>query len=117
MWFNKIFYMFGFLFLWFLLLVATTVLVSVLAIYYSLCGENHRWHWKAMFVGGSCSIYVFLHALFFIRNEVLSGVASVILFLGYSMIISVLIFLMCGSLGFLASLFFVRSIYAQIKID
>lgn len=116
-WFNKIFYMFGFLFLCFLLMVATTVLVSVLAIYYSLCGENHRWHWKAMFVGGSCSIYVFLHALFFIRNEVLSGVASVILFLGYSMIISVLIFLMCGSLGFLASLFFVRSIYAQIKID
>lgn len=116
-WFNKIFYMFGFLFLCFVLMIATTALVSVLAIYYSLCGENHKWHWKAVFVGGGCAFYVLLHALFFLRNEALSGLTSVILFAGYSMIISSLVFLVCGSLGFLSSLVFVRAIYAQIKID
>lgn len=116
-WFNRIFYMFGFLFLCFVLMVATTALVSVLAIYYSLCAENYRWHWKAMFVGGGCSFYVFLHALFFLRREALSEFTSVILFAGYSTIISALVFLVCGSLGFLASLFFARGIYSQIKID
>lgn len=117
LWFNKIFYMFGFLFLCFVLMIATTALVSVLAIYYTLCGENHKWHWKAVFVGGGCAFYVFLHAMFFLRNEALSGFTSVILFAGYSIIIATLIFLVCGSLGFLASLVFVRAIYAQIKID
>lgn len=116
-WFNKIFYMFGFLFLCFVLMIATTALVSVLAIYYSLCAENHKWHWKSVFVGGGCAFYVFLHAMFFLRNEALSGFTSVILFAGYSTIISGLVFLVCGSLGFLASLVFVRGIYAQIKID
>lgn len=117
LWFNRIYYMFGFLFFCFVLMIITTSLVSVLSIYYSLCGENYKWQWKSVFVGGGCAIYVFIHSLFFIGEEAFSGFTSLVLFVGYSAIISFLIFLVCGSVGFVSNLLFVRKIYSQIKID
>ncbi|CUM63569.1 uncharacterized protein PRCAT00001148001 [Priceomyces carsonii] len=117
LWFNRIFYMFGFLFFCFLLMVLTTALISVLMVYYTLCAENYKWQWKSVFIGGGCSIYVLVHSIFLTGGESLGGLPSLVLYIGYSAVISSLVFLCCGSIGFLSSLFFVRRIYAQIKID
>lgn len=116
-WFNKIFYMFGFLFFCFLLMIMTTSLITVLMSYYTLCSENYKWHWKSFFVGGACAIYVFAHSLFLINGEKLGGFTSMVLYTGYSVVISSVVFLCCGAVGFLSALVFVRLIYAQIKID
>lgn len=116
-WFNRIYYMFGFLFFCFILMGLTTALISVLSIYYTLCNENYKWQWKSIFVGGGCAIYVFIHSVFFLGDEALDGFASLVLFVGYSGVISFLVFLVCGSIGFLTNLLFVRKIYSQIKID
>ncbi|KAK6203453.1 uncharacterized protein RJT21DRAFT_119617 [Scheffersomyces amazonensis] len=116
-WFNRIFYMFGFLFFCFLLMILTTSLISVLTIYYTLCSENYKWQWKSWFVGGGCAVYVFLHSLFLTGGERLGGVASFSIYVGYSIVISLVVFLCCGSIGFVSTLFFVRKIYSQIKID
>ncbi|KAK6454880.1 uncharacterized protein RJT20DRAFT_98277 [Scheffersomyces xylosifermentans] len=116
-WFNRIFYMFGFLFFCFILMVLTTSLISVLMVYYTLCSENYKWQWKSVFIGGGCAVYVFLHSLFLTGGERLGGVTSFVLYVGYSIVISLLVFLCCGAVGFITNLFFVRSIYAQIKID
>lgn len=116
-WFNRIYYMFGFLFLCFILMILTTSLISVLSIYYTLCGENYKWHWKSVFIGGGCALYVFVHSLFFLSDEAFSGFASLALFVGYSGVISCLVFLVCGAVGFWSNLFFIRKIYSQIKID
>ncbi|EGW35371.1 uncharacterized protein SPAPADRAFT_58594, partial [Spathaspora passalidarum NRRL Y-27907] len=116
LWFNKIFYMFGFLFFCFLLMVITTGLITILMIYYTLCSENYKWHWKSLFIGGGCAIYVFIHSFFLIGGEKLGGFTSFVLYTGYSIVISLLVFLCCGSVGFLCSLAFVKTIYAQIKI-
>ncbi|EAZ63926.2 hypothetical protein PICST_66462 [Scheffersomyces stipitis CBS 6054] len=116
-WFNRIFYMFGFLFFCFLLMVLTTSLISILSIYYTLCSENYKWHWKSVFIGGSCAVYVFLHSLFLTGGERLGGLTSFVLYTGYSIMISLLVFLSCGAIGFISNLFFVRAIYSQIKID
>ncbi|KAI3404631.2 TMN2 [Candida oxycetoniae] len=117
LWFNKIFYMFGFLFFCFLLMILTTSLITVLMIYYTLCSENYKWQWKSIFVGGGCAIYVFIHSLFLVGGERLGGFTSLVLYTGYSIVISLLVFLCCASVGFISSLFFVRKIYGQIKID
>ncbi|EEQ40538.1 hypothetical protein CLUG_04666 [Clavispora lusitaniae ATCC 42720] len=117
LWFNRIFYMFGFLFFCFVLMIMTTALVSVLCIYYTLCSENYKWQWKSFFIGGGCAIYVFLHALYFLKGEKLGDFTSFMLFSGYSAIISLLVFIVCGSVGFLSNLLFTRKIYSQIKID
>lgn len=116
-WFNRIYYMFGFLFFCFILMILTTGLISVLSIYYTLCGENYKWQWKSIFVGGGCALYVFIHSMFFISDETFAGFTSLVLFVGYSGVISFLVFLVCGSVGFLSNLFFIRKIYSQIKID
>lgn len=116
-WFNRIFYMFGFLFFCFILMILTTGLISVLMIYYTLCSENYKWQWKSLFIGGGCAIYIFLHSLFLTGGTKLVGLSSIVLYVGYSIVISLLVFLVCGSIGFLSSLYFVRKIYSQIKID
>lgn len=116
LWFNRIFYMFGFLFFCFLLMLLTTSLFTILMIYYTLCTENYKWHWKAFFVGGGCAIYVFLHSLF-LANPKRLEFSSMLIYGGYSFVISMLVFLCCGATGFISSFFFIRTIYSQIKVD
>ena len=50
-------------------------------------------------------------------GEKFGGFSSLVLYSGYSAVISLLVFLCCGSIGFISSLIFVRLIYGQIKID
>lgn len=115
-WFNRIFYMFGFLFFCFILMILTTGLITLLFVYYTLCSENYKWQWKALLIGGGCSVYVFLHSLILVKGA-LKDFTSMVLYLGYTAVISILVFLVCGSVGFICALFFVRRIYSQIKID
>ncbi len=116
-WFNRIYYMFGFLFFCFVLMAITCSLITVLMTYYTLCFENYKWQWRSFIISGSCAIYVFIHSLFLIKLDRLNGFTSVVLYLGYSSMASALIFVLCGSIGFLSSLFFVKKIYSEIKID
>ncbi|KAG7881739.1 hypothetical protein KL907_001394 [Ogataea polymorpha] len=116
LWFNRIYYMFGFLFFCFILMLITTLLVTLLLIYYTLCNENYKWQWRSFFVGGGISVYVFLHALILSKFR-LGGFTSVILYVGYSLVISLGIGLLCGAVGFIGVMVFVLSIYSQIKVD
>lgn len=116
-WFNRIYYMFGFLFFCFLLMAITCLLITVLMTYYTLCFENYKWQWRAFVVSGSCAFYIFVHLLFLIKLDRLSGFSSVVLYLGYSLMASFLMFVLCGAIGFLSSVFFVRRIYSEIKVD
>ncbi|AOA63054.1 Cellular adhesion and filamentous growth protein [Komagataella phaffii] len=116
LWFNRIYYMFGFLFFCFILMLATTILVTVLLMYYTLCNENYHWQWKSFFVGAGISVYVFVHALLLSKFR-LSGLASTLLYVGYSLLMSAAMGLICGSVAFLAVMLFIFKIYSQIKID
>ncbi|CAI4047407.1 hypothetical protein SUVZ_12G1370 [Saccharomyces uvarum] len=117
LWFNKIFYMFGFLFFSFLLLTLTTSLVTVMITYHSLCLENWKWQWRGFIVGGvGCALYVFIHSILFTKFK-LGGFTTIVLYLGYSSVISLLCCLVTGSIGFISSMFFIRKIYSSIKVD
>lgn len=116
-WFNRIYYMFGFLFLCFSLMSITCGLMTVFMIYQTLCFENYSWQWRSFVISGSCAFYIFVHSLFLVKLDRLNGLTSILLYLGYSLIASSLMFLLCGSIGFLSSLFFVRRIYTEIKVD
>ncbi|CCK71256.1 Emp70p KNAG_0G01990 [Huiozyma naganishii CBS 8797] len=117
LWYNKIFYMFGFLFVSFLLLTLTTVLVTILITYHSLSLENWQWQWRSFIVGGvGCAIYMFVHSILFTKLK-LGGFVTIVLYVGYSAVISLLCCLVTGSIGFLSSMFFVRRIYSSIKVE
>lgn len=117
-WFHRMYYMFGFLFLSYGLMIVTTVVVTVLMVYFLLCAENYHWQWRSFFIAGSCSFYIYLHALMFLVNKLaLGSFTSNILYLGYSAIISLVVFVLLGTVGYACSFFFVRKIYTEIKID
>lgn len=117
LWFNKIFYMFGFLLFSFLLLTLTTSLVTLLITYHSLCLENWLWHWRSFIIGGvGCALYVFIHAILFTKFK-LGGFTTIVLYVGYSSVISILFCIVTGAIGFMSSMFFIRKIYSSIKVD
>ncbi|CAD6638054.1 BAH_G0035160.mRNA.1.CDS.1 [Saccharomyces cerevisiae] len=117
LWFNKIFYMFGFLFFSFLLLTLTSSLVTILITYHSLCLENWKWQWRGFIIGGAgCALYVFIHSILFTKFK-LGGFTTIVLYVGYSSVISLLCCLVTGSIGFISSMLFVRKIYSSIKVD
>ncbi|KAI9761831.1 MAG: hypothetical protein M4579_000771 [Chaenotheca gracillima] len=117
-WFSKVYYMFGFLFICFGLMTLTCAAVTILLVYFLLCAENYHWHWRAFFTAGTCAFYIFLNALLYWINKVsLGGFSGNLLYLGYSALISFLFFIMTGSIGFFASWAFVQKIYGSIKVD
>lgn len=117
-WFSNIYYIFGFLFICYSIMVVTCSTVTILMTYMQLCSENYHWWWRSFFIGGASSFYVFINFLLFWFSRMrLSSFASHILYLGYSLLLTFLFFILTGTIGFFSSYFFVRKIYGSIKID
>lgn len=110
LWSGKIYYMFGFLFVCYGLMVVTCATVTVLSVYFLLCAENYHWQWRSFWTSGACSVYVFLNALVFWASRLsFGGWVSGVLYLGYSALISLLVFVLTGEpsiLFFFSFLFF-----------
>ncbi|KAJ3168388.1 hypothetical protein HK101_011647 [Irineochytrium annulatum] len=64
-WQYKIYYMFGFMLLVFLILIIATACVSIVSTYFLLNSENHRWNWIAFLASGSTAGYVFLYSFYY----------------------------------------------------
>ena len=116
-WFNRFYYVFGFLFLVFVILVLTCAEVTILLCYFHLCSEDYRWWWRSFFTSGSSALYVFLYSFiyYYTRLEIDSFVSGVLYF-GWIAVACVAFFILTGTVGFLACLWFTRRIYSAIKI-
>ncbi|POS85135.1 putative endosomal integral membrane protein [Erysiphe pulchra] len=64
-WFSKAYYMFGFLFLCYSLMVITCAAVTILMVYFLLCSENYHWHWRSFTTAGASAGYVFANAIIY----------------------------------------------------
>ncbi|EEQ34301.1 Transmembrane 9 superfamily member 2 [Microsporum audouinii] len=118
LWTNKIYYMFGFLFLCYGLMIMTSATTTILLVYFLLCAEDYRWHWRAFIGAGMTGGYVFLNALIFWATRVsFGGVTGAVLYLGYSALLAFLVFVLTGTIGLFASWAFVHRIYGSIKVD
>lgn len=136
MWFGKVYYMFGFLFLTYTIMIITCAAVSVLLVYFLLCSENYHWQWRSFTTAGASAGYVFANALLYWISKLSFGsFTSGVLYLGYSLLLSFLFFILTGechssasirqpklirctgTIGFFASWAFVQRIYGSIKID
>lgn len=96
-WTSKIYYMFGFLFLCYVLMIITSASATVLLVYFLLCAEDYRWQWRAFIGAGMTGGYVFLNAIiFWISRISFGGLTGAVLYLGYSALLSFLVFLLTG---------------------
>merc|ERR1712146_79410 len=98
---HKLYYVFGFLFLVFIILVITTVESTILLCYFHLCAENYRWWWRAFLSSGACTLYMFVYAImFYFRRMEVDGTINLVLYTGYTAVMGLLFFLMTGTIGF-----------------
>lgn len=98
-WFNRIYYGIGFLFLVFLVLVLTCSQVTILMCYFHLCNEDYHWSWRAFLTSGAAGFYVFLYSVYYYFNKLaITTLTSTLLYFGYSFIISVLLTVMTGKI-------------------
>jgi len=119
-WMHRYYYVFGCLFVVFIILIITCAEITVVMIYFQLCAEDYRWWWRAFLTSGSSGVYLFLYSVFYLcftSTMRLTRLVSIILFFGYMLLVSYVFFIITGTVGFMASFWFVRKIYGSIKVD
>uniref|UniRef100_A0A8B9H5B1 Transmembrane 9 superfamily member n=1 Tax=Astyanax mexicanus TaxID=7994 RepID=A0A8B9H5B1_ASTMX len=117
-WSHQMYYMFGFLFLVFIILLITCSEATILLCYFHLCAEDYHWWWRSFLTSGFTAVYLFVYAIhYFFSKLQIQGAASTILYLGYTMIMVLIFFLFTGTIGFFACFWFVHKIYSVVKVD
>jgi len=117
-WLNQFYYVFGFLGLVFLILVITCSEISIVLCYFQLCSEDYNWWWRAFLTSGSSGLYLFIYGIFYFSSKLdIHGFTSTLLYFGYMFIASYAFAVGTGTVGFLASFYFIQKIYDSIKVD
>lgn len=117
-WAYKIYYVYGFMLLVFLILIIVTVCVTIVCTYFLLNAEDYRWQWTSFLAGASTAIYVYLYSIYYyLFKTKMSGMFQTSFYFSYMALMSLVLGIMCGTLGFAGSSLFVRKIYRNVKID
>ncbi|XP_057433449.1 transmembrane 9 superfamily member 8-like [Lotus japonicus] len=117
-WLNQFYYIFGFLFLVLLILIVTCAEITIVLCYFQLCSEDYLWWWRSYLTSGSSALYLFLYATFYFFTKLeITKLVSAIFYFGYMLIASYAFFVVTGTIGFYACLWFTRLIYSSVKID
>ncbi|CAJ1972416.1 unnamed protein product [Sphenostylis stenocarpa] len=117
-WLNQFYYIFGFLFLVFVILIVTCAEITIVLCYFQLCSEDYLWWWRSYLTSGSSALYLFLYATFYFFTKLeITKLVSGLLYFGYMLIASYAFFVVTGSIGFYACFWFTRLIYSSVKID
>jgi transmembrane 9 superfamily protein 2/4 len=118
LWMDQYYYLFGFTLMVFGIIVITTCEITMLLTYYQLCAENHRWWWFSFLASGSCGMYLFAYSFFWFKQLHASKmVVTYMLYFGYMFLISFGLSMITGTAGFFSTFWFVKKIFATIKVD
>uniref|UniRef100_A0A0E0EIA3 Transmembrane 9 superfamily member n=1 Tax=Oryza meridionalis TaxID=40149 RepID=A0A0E0EIA3_9ORYZ len=117
-WGHKIYTIYSILFIVFIILIIVTAFVTVALTYFQLAVEDHEWWWRSVLCGGSTGIFIFFYCIYYYHaRSDMSGFMQTSFFFGYMTCVCYGFFLMLGTVGFRASLLFVRHIYRSIKCE
>ncbi|KAG2580603.1 hypothetical protein PVAP13_6NG358600 [Panicum virgatum] len=117
-WLHQFYYIFGFLFLVFIILIITCAEITIVLCYFQLCSEDYNWWWRSYLTSGSSAIYLFLYAGFYFFTKLqITKLVSGILYFGYMLLASFAFCVLTGTIGFCACFWFTRLIYSSVKID
>jgi len=118
LWQHQFYYLFGFLALVLLILMVTCAEISIALVYFQLTCEDYTWWWRSFLSSGSSAIYVFAYSMLYFSSRLkIEKPVSTLLYFGYMLIISIVFFLLTGSIGMIASFYFIKAIYSSVKID
>jgi transmembrane 9 superfamily protein 2/4 len=118
LWLDQYYYVFGFLLLVFVLLLVTCAEISIVLTYFQLCAEDYRWWWRSFLVPAASGVYLYGYcAFYFATNLEMSGLVPGLLYFGYMGLVALMFSLITGTTGFMATLWFNRTIYSAVKVD
>merc|ERR1712050_586530 len=118
LWQHQFYYLFGFLALVLVILVISCAEISIALTYFQLTSEDYNWWWRSFLSSASSAFYVFLYSILYFSSRLqIEKFVSTLLYFGYMSMLSIVFFLLTGSVGSLAAFAFVRAIYGSIKID
>lgn len=117
-WAYKIYYVYGFMLLVFLILTIVTICVTIVCTYFLLNAEDYRWQWTSFLAGASTAGYVYLYSFYyyFFKTK-MYGLFQTVFYFGYMALFSFALGVLCGTFGFIGTSAFVRKIYSTVKID
>lgn len=117
-WAYKIYYVYGFMLLVFVILTIVTVCVTIVCTYFLLNAEDYRWQWTSFLSAGSTAAYVYLYSFyyFFFKTK-MYGFFQTTFYFGYMALFSLTLGIMCGTVGYIGTSYFVYKIYSTVKID
>jgi len=117
-WQNQFYYLFGFLFLVFIILVISCSQISIVMVYFQLCGEDYHWWWRSLLVSGGSAVYVLGYSVFYFMTKLeITEFIPTLLYFGYTSLMVLTFWLLTGTIGFFAAYAFVMKIYGAVKID
>lgn len=117
-WAYKIYYVYGFMLLVFVILSIVTVCVTIVCTYFLLNAEDYRWQWTSFLSAGSTAVYVYIYSFyyFFFKTK-MYGFFQTTFYFGYMALFSLTLGIMCGTVGYIGTSNFVYKIYSTVKID
>ena len=113
----QFYYVFGFLMLVLVILVITCAEITIVMCYFQLCAEDYHWWWRSFLTSGSTALYVLLYSAFYFSKLESNMYVTYVMYFGYMGIISLGLFLLTGTIGLFAALWFTKKIYGSIKVD
>jgi transmembrane 9 superfamily protein 2/4 len=117
-WLHQFYYIFGFLFIVFVILIVTCAEITIVLCYFQLCSEDYHWWWRAYLTSGSSTLYLFLYATFYFFTKMeITNLVFGIMYFGYMTIISYAFFVLISTIGFYSCFWFLWTIYASLKIE
>jgi len=117
-WGRNTYQLYGIIFIVFLILLIVTGAITVALTYFRLSLEDHQWWWPAFLSGGSTGLFIYMYAIyFFAYRSRMFGTLQTSFYFGYMALVSYFFFVLLGTVGFFASLAFVKNIYARLKTD
>ncbi|KAG6390254.1 hypothetical protein SASPL_147986 [Salvia splendens] len=117
-WNYKVYYVYGFMLLVFVILIIVTVCVTIVGSYFLLNAENYHWQWTSFFSAASTALYVFVYSVYYYYVKTkMSGFFQTSFYFGYTLMFCLGLGILCGAVGYLGSNLFVRRIYRNIKCD
>ncbi|ESO13128.1 hypothetical protein HELRODRAFT_184872 [Helobdella robusta] len=117
-WAYKIYYVYGFMLLVFIILIIVTICVTIVCTYFLLNAEDYRWQWTSFLAGASTAVYVYVYSFyyFFFKTK-MYGMFQTSFYFGYMALFSMALGTMCGTVSYVGSSVFVKKIYSTVKID
>eukprot|EP01100_Stratorugosa_tubuloviscum_P000651 TRINITY_DN1143_c0_g2_i1.p1 TRINITY_DN1143_c0_g2~~TRINITY_DN1143_c0_g2_i1.p1 ORF type:complete len:630 (-),score=245.86 TRINITY_DN1143_c0_g2_i1:107-1996(-) len=117
-WLHQFYYIFGFLSIVLMILFLTCAEITIVMCYFQLCSEDYHWWWRAYLTSGSSALYMFLYSIFYFATKLqINKFASSLLYFGYTLMMAAGFFVVTGTVGFYACYYFIRKIYASVKVE